>query len=168
MSDQTQDRRQKEIYQNKQQVIDRNKTLNITLEFLGHDKYEATIIRHSRHTKERQLRQRGSSAEAKGKFLRGFWVIIRPNSLKLIQVVSTEDSPVSCQVFKVVHDDGNKQVDDLDGKKSRITFLRSHKLSFQNLYITANKWLKCDQKLNIWSAVIPLFYSSEAIIFWIH
>lgn len=39
---------------------------------------------------------------------RGLWVVVRPNSLKLVQVVSAEHGPVSRQVLKVVHDDGNE------------------------------------------------------------
>lgn len=34
-------------------------------------------------------------------------------------MVGTEHSPVSCQVFKVVHDDGDEQVDNLDREKGR-------------------------------------------------
>ena len=49
--------------------------------------------------------------------VRCLWIVVRPNSLKLIQVVSTEHSPVSCEVLKVVHDDSNKQVDNLKEKK---------------------------------------------------
>lgn len=59
--------------------------------------------------------------------LRGLGVVVRPNPLKLIKVVSTEHGPVSCEVFKVVHDDSNKQVDNLDREKCRRS-LEPHKV----------------------------------------
>lgn len=37
--------------------------------------------------------------------------------------MSTQHSPVTCQVFKVVHDDSDEQVDNLDREKDRITTL---------------------------------------------
>lgn len=43
----------------------------------------------------------------------GFGVILRPDSLKFVQVVGTQDGPVPRQVVKVVHDDGYEEVDDL-------------------------------------------------------
>lgn len=62
---------------------------------------------------------------------RGFWVVVRPDSLKLVQVVSSQNRPVSCQVFKVVHDDGNEQVDDLKETKKKGVFpFKREMLSF--------------------------------------
>lgn len=46
--------------------------------------------------------------------VRGFWIVVRPNSLELVQVVSSQHRPVASQILKVVHDDGDEQVDDLD------------------------------------------------------
>ena len=45
----------------------------------------------------------------------GFGVILRPDSLKFVQVVGTQDGPVPRQVVKVVHDDGNKKIQHLWG-----------------------------------------------------
>lgn len=45
--------------------------------------------------------------------LRGLWVILSPDLLKLVQVVGAQDRPVTCQVVKIVHNDCYKQVDDL-------------------------------------------------------
>lgn len=61
------------------------------------------------------------------RFSRGLWIIVRPNSLKLVQLVSAEYSPVSCQIFKVVHDDSNEQVDNLREKDMTITAYVLHK-----------------------------------------
>lgn len=60
--------------------------------------------------------------------LRGFWVIVRPNPLELVQVVSAEHSPVSCEVFKVVHDHSDEQIDDLreEQKEINVTFTGDH------------------------------------------
>lgn len=53
--------------------------------------------------------------------LRGFWVIVRPNPLKLVQVVSAEHGPVSCEILKVVHDDSDEQIDDLTEEQIKET-----------------------------------------------
>lgn len=50
---------------------------------------------------------------------RGLGIVVGPDSLELVQVVGAEHGPVARQVFKVVHDDGNEQVDDLDGDEDR-------------------------------------------------
>lgn len=43
----------------------------------------------------------------------GVGVILTPQTNELVQVVRTQDGPISGQVVKVVHDDGHEQVDDL-------------------------------------------------------
>lgn len=45
--------------------------------------------------------------------LLGFWIIFRPLPNKLIQVMGSEYRPISCQVVEVVHDDSDKQVNNL-------------------------------------------------------
>lgn len=40
-------------------------------------------------------------------------IVFGPQSNKLIQVMRSEDRPVSRQVVKVVHDNGDEEVDDL-------------------------------------------------------
>lgn len=45
--------------------------------------------------------------------LRGLWVVIWPDSFKLIEVMSAQHSPVSGQILKVIHDDSDEQVNDL-------------------------------------------------------
>lgn len=50
---------------------------------------------------------------------RGFWVILCPDGLKLIQVVRAQDGPVPCEVVKVVHDDSYEEVNDLQEKRQR-------------------------------------------------
>lgn len=42
-----------------------------------------------------------------------FWVVLGPDPLELIQMMRSQDRPVTRQVIKVVHDDSHKQVDDL-------------------------------------------------------
>ena len=42
------------------------------------------------------------------------WVILRPEPHKLIEMVRTEDGPITCEVVKVVHNDSHEQVDDLE------------------------------------------------------
>lgn len=44
----------------------------------------------------------------------GFRVVFGPDPLELIQVMWPEDGPITCQIVKVIHDDGDKQVDDLE------------------------------------------------------
>lgn len=48
-----------------------------------------------------------------GKNSLGFRVIFGPDPFELIQVVWPENGPITGQIVKVIHDDGNKQVDDL-------------------------------------------------------
>jgi hypothetical protein len=43
----------------------------------------------------------------------GVGVVLAPQTNKLVQVMWTQDGPISGQVVKVVHDDGHEQVDDL-------------------------------------------------------
>jgi len=43
----------------------------------------------------------------------GVGVVFAPQANKLVQVVRTQDRPISGQVVKVVHDDGHEEVDDL-------------------------------------------------------
>lgn len=47
----------------------------------------------------------------------GFRVVLRPDPLELVQVMWPQNGPIPGQVVKVVHDNGNKQVDDLTDKK---------------------------------------------------
>ena len=39
-------------------------------------------------------------------------VVLGPEPNKLIKMMRTQDGPVSCQVVKVVHDDGHEEVED--------------------------------------------------------
>lgn len=41
-------------------------------------------------------------------------VVLAPQSNELVQVMRTQDWPVSGEIVKVVHDDGDEQVDDLN------------------------------------------------------
>ena len=45
----------------------------------------------------------------------GVGVVLGPQADKLVQVVGTQDGPVPGQVVKVVHDDGDEQVEDEEG-----------------------------------------------------
>lgn len=56
------------------------------------------------------------TGESDEQVVRSLWIVVRPNPLELVEVVSPQHSPVSGQIFKVVHDDGNEQVDDLWGR----------------------------------------------------
>ncbi len=47
----------------------------------------------------------------------GIWVVLRPHANVLVQVVGAEDGAVSRQVVKVVHDDGDEQIQHLRVKK---------------------------------------------------
>ena len=42
-----------------------------------------------------------------------FRVVLGPDPLELVQVMRAQNRPITRQVIKVVHDDGDKQVDDL-------------------------------------------------------
>ena len=44
-------------------------------------------------------------------------IVLGPESDELVQVVGAEDGPIASQVVKVVHDDSNEQVDDLEMEK---------------------------------------------------
>ena len=55
---------------------------------------------------------------------RSLRVVLRPDGLELIQVMRAQDGPVPCQVVKVVHDDGHKQVDDLWEESRGVPALR--------------------------------------------
>lgn len=46
-------------------------------------------------------------------FILGSWIIFRPDPLELIEVVGTQNGPVPSEIVKIVHDDSNKEVNDL-------------------------------------------------------
>lgn len=43
----------------------------------------------------------------------GFWIVFGPYPLKLVEVMRSQDGPITRQIVKVVHDDGHEQVNDL-------------------------------------------------------
>ena len=43
----------------------------------------------------------------------GFWVVLRPLSDKLVEVMWAKNGPVASEVVEVVHDDRHEQVDNL-------------------------------------------------------
>ena len=45
----------------------------------------------------------------------GVGVVLAPQPDKLVEMVGSEDGPVPGQVVKVVHDDGNEEVEDEEG-----------------------------------------------------
>ncbi len=45
----------------------------------------------------------------------GIWVVLGPEAHEFVQVVRTKDGPIPGEVVKVVHDDGNEQVEDEKG-----------------------------------------------------
>ena len=45
--------------------------------------------------------------------LRGFWIILGPDTNVLVEVVRTEDRRISSQVIEVVHDDCHEQIQHL-------------------------------------------------------
>lgn len=46
----------------------------------------------------------------------GVWIILTPQADELVQMVGPQDRPISCQIVKVVHDDRNKQINDLENR----------------------------------------------------
>lgn len=46
-------------------------------------------------------------------YLLCLWIIFWPQPHKLIQMVWTQNWPVSSQIVKIVHDNSHKQIDDL-------------------------------------------------------
>lgn len=44
----------------------------------------------------------------------GVWIVLTPQADELVQMVGPQDWPISCQVVKVVHDDSNKQINNLE------------------------------------------------------
>ena len=40
-------------------------------------------------------------------------VVLGPDPHVLVQMMRAENGPIACQVVKIVHDDSNEQVDDL-------------------------------------------------------
>lgn len=53
----------------------------------------------------------------------GLRVVLGPDPLELVQVMRPEDGPITCQIVKVIHDDGDKQVDDLKNVEVRFALL---------------------------------------------
>lgn len=56
----------------------------------------------------------------------GFRVIFRPDPFKLIQVMWPKNGPITGQVVKVIHDNSNKQVDDLKPGHAALFFSLFH------------------------------------------
>ena len=55
--------------------------------------------------------------ERRAENLLGAWVVLRPNSDKLVQVMSSQNGGIACQVIEVVHDDSHEQVEHKEGAK---------------------------------------------------
>lgn len=47
----------------------------------------------------------------------GLGVVLSPDPFELVQVMGPKDGPVTCEVVKVVHDDGHKEVNDLKAEE---------------------------------------------------
>lgn len=45
------------------------------------------------------------------------WVVLAPQTNELVQMMRPENRPITSQVVEVVHDDSNKQIDNLRGIK---------------------------------------------------
>ena len=43
------------------------------------------------------------------------WVVLRPNSDKLVQVMSSQNGGIACQVIEVVHDDSHEKIEHEEG-----------------------------------------------------
>jgi len=58
-------------------------------------------------------------------YVRGIGVVLRPLTNELIEVMWSENGPVTCQVVKVVHNDGKKQVQNLHSSQGTVLMLQS-------------------------------------------
>lgn len=50
----------------------------------------------------------------------GLRIVFRPDPLELIQMMRAQNRPIACQIVKVVHDDGDEQVDNLREHKHAV------------------------------------------------
>ena len=53
--------------------------------------------------------------ERRAENLLGAWVVLRPNSDKLVQVMSSQNGGIACQVIEVVHDDSHEKIEHEEG-----------------------------------------------------
>ena len=49
------------------------------------------------------------------------WVIFRPKVDKLGQMMRSQNGPITSEIVKVIHDDGNEQVEDQEGTNNKET-----------------------------------------------
>ena len=72
----------------------------------------------SKAERRRDLPQQGHHVHVLDEAL-GVRVVLRPEVDKLPEMVRAEDGPVPGQVVEVVHDDGDKQVEDQEGTNNK-------------------------------------------------
>ena len=77
-----------------------------------------------------------------------FRVVLGPYPLELIQVVRAQNRPITRQVIKVVHDDSDKQVDDLRRVKN-IMFMFVFSLYRMLLFFPSFTFSLCNATLSI-------------------
>lgn len=81
----------------------------------------------NRETTVKNIRGKKTTEEQRREVSRGLGIVVGPDSLELVQVVRPEHGPVPSQVLKVVHDDGDEQVDDLTERQRRTTLTHKHR-----------------------------------------
>ena len=78
--------------------------------------------------------------ERRAENLLGAWVVLRPNSDKLVQVMSSQNGGIACQVIEVVHDDSHEKIEHEEGTEEdkgdeiKVRNLRLFWLFSNNLY----------------------------------
>ena len=91
--------------------------MNTYEKFLGENCYLASNTVRAQFTKTKWRRyfpQESYNVHMLDETL-GIWIIFRPEMDKFSQMMRAKDGPITGEVVKVVHDDGNEEVEDEEG-----------------------------------------------------
>ena len=76
------------------------------------------------------------------------WIVLSPYSNVLVEVMRSEDRRVTCQVVKVVHDDGHEQIQHLQQASRDSSAIDADGVrKFNKLQQTGFKWVTTLQSL---------------------
>ena len=97
--------------------------MNTYEKFLGENCYLASNTVRAQFTKTKWRRyfpQESYNVHMLDETL-GIWIIFRPEMDKFSQMMRAKDGPITGEVVKVVHDDGNEQVENQEGTNDKET-----------------------------------------------
>lgn len=87
------------------------------------------------------------------KCILGLRVVLRPDPLEFVEVVRAEDRPITCKIVKVVHDDGHKQVNNLQRQKIMWPCVKQSRVGIM--------WDKDNEQICSYILISYIFFASQ-------